>query len=158
MENEVISFEIYHRKLQQLNAIKVVGSVKRAVGLVVESLGPPVSVGELCEIVGRGNDKGIPAEVIGFRDNYVLSMPLFKVDGVKLGDKVVVRQKQATVGVSSALLGRIIDGLGNPFDDFGPIPTLEEYPLQNAGTNPLERKNIEETLGTGIRAIDGLLT
>jgi flagellum-specific ATP synthase len=158
MENEGISLETYHRKLQQLNAIKIVGSVKRAVGLVVESLGPPVSVGELCEIVGKGSEKGIPAEVIGFRDNYVLSMPLFKVDGVKLGDKVVVRQKRATVGVSPALLGRIIDGLGNPFDDLGPIPATEEYPLYNAGTNPLERKNIEETLGTGIRAIDGLLT
>jgi FliI/YscN family ATPase len=158
MENEGISLETYHRKLQQLNAIKIVGSVKRAVGLVVESLGPPVSVGELCEIVGKGSEKGIPAEVIGFRDNYVLSMPLFKVDGVKLGDKVVVRQKRATVGVSPALLGRIIDGLGNPFDDLGPIPATEEYPLYNAGTNPLERKNIEETLGTGIRAVDGLLT
>jgi FliI/YscN family ATPase len=158
MENEGISLETYHRKLQQLNTIKIVGSVKRAVGLVVESLGPPVSVGELCEIVGKGSEKGIPAEVIGFRDNYVLSMPLFKVDGVKLGDKVVVRQKHATVGVSPALLGRIIDGLANPFDDLGPIPATEEYPLYNAGTNPLDRKNIEETLGTGIRAIDGLLT
>jgi FliI/YscN family ATPase len=158
MENEGISLETYQRKLQQLNATKIVGSVKRAVGLVVESLGPPVSVGELCEIVGRGSEKGIPAEVIGFRDNYVLSMPLFKVDGVKLGDKVVVRQKQASVGVSPALLGRIIDGLGNPFDEHGPIPTTEDYPLNNSGTNPLERKNIEEALGTGIRAIDGLLT
>jgi FliI/YscN family ATPase len=158
MENEGISLEIYHRKLQQLNAIKIVGSVKRAVGLVVESLGPPVSVGELCEIVGKVSEKGIPAEVIGFRDNYVLSMPLFKVDGVKLGDKVVVRQKRASVSVSTALLGRIIDGLGNPFDDLGPIPATEEYPLHNPGTNPLERQNIDETLGTGIRAIDGLLT
>jgi len=158
MENESISLEAYQRKLQQLSAIKIVGSVKRAVGLVVESLGPPVSVGELCEIVGKDSEKGIPAEVIGFRDNYVLSMPLFKVDGVKLGDKVVVRQKQASVGVSPALLGRIIDGLGNPFDDLGPVPAEENYPLNSTGTNPLERKNIEETLGTGIRAIDGLLT
>src|SRR3974377_518832 len=79
MENEVISLEIYQRKLQKLNSIKIVGSVKRAAGLVVESLGAPLSVGELCEIVGKAGDKGIPAEVIGFRDNYVLSMPLFKV-------------------------------------------------------------------------------
>lgn len=158
MDSEGINLETYHHKLKQLNAIKIVGSVKRAVGLVVESIGPPVSVGELCEIVGKDNEKGIPAEVVGFRDNYVLSMPLFKVDGVKLGDKVVVRQRQATVPVSSAHLGRIIDGLGNPIDDLGPIVATESYPLYPAGTNPLERKNIEETLGTGIRAIDGLLT
>ena len=158
MENESINLETYHHRLSQLNAIKVIGSVKRAVGLVVESLGPPVSVGELCEIVSKDSDKGIPAEVIGFRDNYVLCMPLFKVDGVKLGDKVVVRQKRASVSVSSALLGRIIDGLGEPIDDLGPIAATEHYPLYSSGINPLERKNIEETLGTGIRAIDGLLT
>src|SRR5512137_1348492 len=156
MEN--MTLEAYFQKLQHLDPIKTIGSVKRAVGLVVESQGPPVSVGELCEIVGAGRKEKIPAEVIGFRDNYVLSMPLFKVHGVKLGDKVVCRKKQATVGVGLALLGRIVDGLGNPIDDQGPIECAQEYPLQPQGTNPLERKNITEPLGTGIRAIDGLLT
>ncbi len=158
MNQQTISLEGCFHRLRQLNPIKTVGSVKRAVGLVVESQGPPVSVGELCEIVGNDPSQNIPAEVIGFRDNYVLSMPLFKVHGVKLGDKVICRRKQATVGVSRALLGRIVDGLGNPIDDRGPIDCTEEYPLQPKGTNPLERKNIEEPLGTGIRAIDGLLT
>jgi len=158
MGNQGINLEAYFHRLRQINPIKTVGSVKRAVGLVVESQGPPVSVGELCEIVGNDSGKSIPAEVIGFRDNYVLSMPLFKVHGVKLGDKVVCRKKQATVGVSPAFLGRIVDGLGNPIDDQGPIDYTEEYPLQPSGTNPLERRNIEETLGTGLRAIDGLLT
>lgn len=158
MGNQGINLEAYFHRLRQINPIKTVGSVKRAVGLVVESQGPPVSVGELCEIVSNDSGKSIPAEVIGFRDNYVLSMPLFKVHGVKLGDKVVCRKKQATVGVNPSLLGRIVDGLGNPIDDQGPIDCTEEYPLQPSGTNPLERRNIEETLGTGIRAIDGLLT
>jgi flagellum-specific ATP synthase len=158
MENEQISLEGYFSRLRAANPVKTVGSVKRAVGLVVESLGPPVSIGELCEIVGRGASQGIPAEVIGFRDNYVLSMPLFKVHGVKLGDKVVCRRKQACVPVSSALLGRIVDAMGNPIDDLGPIAATEEYPLNPAGTNPLERQNIQAALGTGIRAIDGLLT
>src|SRR5512136_1685368 len=141
-----------------MNPIKTVGSVKRAVGLVVESQGPPVSVGELCEIVGQGRGGAIPAEVIGFRDNCVLSMPFFKVDGVKLGDKVVCRKKQGSVPVSPALLGRVINGMGEPIDGLGPIAGESEYPLQSAVTNPLERRNIEHTLGTGIRAIDGLLT
>ncbi len=158
MDSESIDLENYFTRLEQANLIKTVGSIKRAVGLVVESLGPPVSVGELCEIVGRDKETEIPAEVIGFRDNYVLSMPLFKVDGVKLGDKIVCRRKQAAVPVSFSLLGRIIDALGNPIDDLGPIAAAEEYPLNPNGTNPLERKNIQEPLGTGIRAIDGLLT
>jgi flagellum-specific ATP synthase len=158
MDAEGINLEPYFHRLNQMNPIKMVGSVKRAVGLVVESLGPPVSVGELCEIAGRDRGEGIPAEVIGFRDNYVLSMPLYKVHGVKLGDQVICRKKQASIPVSSALLGRIIDAMGQPIDDLGPIDSTEEYALQPDGTNPLERKNIEETLGTGIRAIDGLLT
>jgi flagellum-specific ATP synthase len=158
MGDSQINLESYIHRLRQINPIKTVGSVKRAVGLVVESLGPPVSVGELCEIEGSDRAERIPAEVIGFKDNYVLSMPLFKVHGVKLGDRVVCRKKRATVPVGPALLGRIIDGMGDPIDDLPPLKTDEEYLLQPDGTNPLERKNIEETLGTGIRSIDGLLT
>jgi len=157
-EKQQIDLEPYFRRLRTINPIRMVGSVRRAVGLVVESQGPPVSVGETCEILGKNADSGIPAEVIGFRDNYVLSMPLFKVHGVKLGDQVVCRKRHATVPVSPGLLGRIIDGIGNPIDDLGKIDAVEEYPLQPSGTNPMERKNIEEILGTGIRAIDGLLT
>jgi flagellum-specific ATP synthase len=158
MNQEPVNLTPYFRKLRDVNTIKTVGSVKRAVGLVVESQGPPVSVGELCEIIGQGRTDVIPAEVIGFRDNYVLSMPFYKVNGVKLGDKVVCRKKQGSVPVSWALLGRVINGMGEPIDGLGPIRSEGEYPLQPAGTNPLERKNIEDILGTGIRAIDGILT
>ncbi len=158
MEEPNLSLENYFQKLRQLNPIKMVGSVKRAVGLVVESQGPPVSVGELVEIVGKESSRCIPAEVIGFRDHYVLSMPLHKVNGVKLGDRVVCRRKQASVRVSPKLLGRIVDGMGEPIDDLGPIEAIDEYPLQPSGINPMERQNIQEGLGTGIRAIDGLLT
>ncbi len=158
MEEPNLSLENYFQKLRQLNPIKMVGSVKRAVGLVVESQGPPVSVGELVEIVGKESSRCILAEVIGFRDHYVLSMPLHKVNGVKLGDRVVCRRKQASVRVSPKLLGRIVDGMGEPIDDLGPIEAIDEYPLQPSGINPMERQNIQEGLGTGIRAIDGLLT
>ena len=113
----------------QLDPIKTIGSVKRAVGLVVESLGPPVSVGELCEIIGKDRPEGsIPAEVVGFKDNYVISMPLYKVHGVKLGDKVICRKKKASVSVSPALLGRVVNAMGEPIDEKGPIDATEEYP------------------------------
>jgi flagellum-specific ATP synthase len=154
-----INLDGYFHKLERLDPIKTIGAVKRAVGLVVESLGPPVSVGELCEIAGnQKNREKIPAEVIGFRDNYVISMPLFKVDGVKLGDKVICRRKKASISVSNALLGRVVDAMGEPIDDKGSIEGIEEYPIQPAETNPLARKNIDVMLSTGIRAIDGLLT
>jgi FliI/YscN family ATPase len=158
VSGESLHLDSYFRKLAGLNPIKTVGSVKRAVGLIVESQGPPVSVGELCEVTGEGGSAPIPAEVVGFRDNYVLSMPLFKVHGVKLGDRVICRKKQAAVPVTPALLGRIINGLCEPIDNLGPIPAAAEYPLQPAAVNPLARKNIDSILGTGIRAIDGLLT
>lgn len=159
MNRESINLDTYFHRLRELDPIKTIGAVKRAVGLVVESLGPPVSVGELCEIVGRERKgKTIPAEVVGFRDNYVLSMPLYKVHGVKLGDKVICRKKKASVSVAPSLLGRVVNAMGEPIDGGGPIDATEEYPIQPSETNPLERKNIEETLGTGIRAIDGLLT
>jgi FliI/YscN family ATPase len=158
VSEEPINLDRYFHILRSTGTIKAVGSVKRAVGLVVESLGPPVSVGELCDIVGQERSDPIPAEVIGFRDNYVLSMPLFKVHGIKLGDKIICRKKQASVPVSPTLLGRVVDGMGNPIDNLGPITAVSTYPLQPGSTNPLARKNIDTALGTGVRAIDGLLT
>jgi flagellum-specific ATP synthase len=159
MASPGINLDSYLRKIRTLDPVKSVGTVKRAVGLVIESLGPPVSIGDLCEIVGNDqNSTTIPAEVVGFNDNYVISMPLYKVNGVKLGDKVVCRRRKASVPVSPALLGRVVNAMAEPIDDLGPIEALEEYPIQSSETNPLERRNIEETLGTGIRTIDGLLT
>jgi flagellum-specific ATP synthase len=159
MSRPELNLEKYFQIIRDLNPVKTVGAVKRAVGLVVESLGPPVSIGELCEITGDSqNETAIPAEVVGFRDNYVLSMPLYKVHGVKLGDKVICRKRKAAVSVSTALLGRVINAMGEPIDDKGPIEATEEYPVQPLETNPLARRNIEEKLGTGIRSIDGLLT
>lgn len=159
MGNNGLNLGRYFHKLGELDPVKTVGTVNRAVGLVVESVGPPVSVGELCEISGRnGSSRGIPAEVVGFRDNHVISMPLFKVDGVKLGDKVFCRNEKASIPVSNALLGRVVNALGEPIDDLGPIDSVDSYPVHPTETNPLERKNIDEPLGTGVRTIDGLLT
>ena len=81
MNAEAVDLAKYLRRLRHMDPVKTVGAVRRAVGVVIESQGPPVSVGELCEIVGSDRAGSIPAEVIGFRDNYVLSMPLFKVHG-----------------------------------------------------------------------------
>ena len=158
MGNAAFNLNRYFNGITELDPIKTVGTVKRAVGLTIESLGPPVSIGELCEISTGDSNRGIPAEVVGFRDNYVISMPLYKADGVKLGDRIVCRRKKATIPVSSGLLGRVVNALGEPIDDLGPIDVTDHYPIRPPETNPMQRRNIDQPIGTGIRAIDGLLT
>ncbi len=153
-----MDFSFYHQRLAEIDTLKLAGRVKKAAGLVIESQGPPVSVGEMCYIEGDGHREGVPVEVIGFRDETVLSMPLGQMHGVKLGDRIVTRRKPAVIGVGEALLGRVIDALGNPLDGLGPLASQERYPLYREPANPMQREHIREPLSTGVRAIDGLLT
>src|SRR5882724_715164 len=150
-------FEKYFHALADCEPIHLTGTVKQAVGLVIESNGPPVSIGELCEIE---SDHGIlmPVEVIGFRDQVALSMPLGELKGVKLGDRVIASGKTARAGVGHHLLGRVVNSLGQPLDDLGHLRFDDYDPLQPGSINPLKRENIKQPLSTGVRAIDGLLT
>ena len=154
----MIDLSRYHARLQRIEPIKMVGTINKAVGLVIESQGPPVRVGDLCDIVDESSEESVIVEVIGFKDKTVLSMPLGRLQGVKLGNKIVARNRPALVRVGPKLLGRVLDGLGNPIDDLGPLEFKEEYPLHREPENPLMRENIEEPLGTGVRAVDGILT
>lgn len=147
-----------HSKLNLLEPIKLTGSITRAVGLVVESKGPVVAVGDLCYLVGSGDMPDTPLEVIGFRESTVLSMPLGRMPAVRAGDTVIAAGARAEVPVGAGLLGRVIDALGNPLDDLGPIRNDGAYPLHRESMNPLAREKIHEPLATGVRAIDGLLT
>ena len=148
----------HFRKLSFLNPIKSIGAVTRAVGLVIESKGPAVSVGDLCYLKGRDDEPDTPLEVIGFRDSTVLSMPLGRMPSVRAGDTVMASGARAEVSVGAGLLGRVVDALGRPLDDRGPIHHDGAYSLHRESTNPLARANITEQLGTGVRAIDGLLS
>jgi FliI/YscN family ATPase len=148
----------YFRRLAKLDTLRTIGTVKRAVGLVIESHGPAVSVGEMCYLEGRVGEPETALEVIGFRDSTVLLMPLGQMPGVRAGDCVVATGKMAQAPVGPKLLGRIVNSLGEPLDDLGPIEHDDFYPLHRASTNPMARANITEPLGTGVRAIDGLLT
>jgi flagellum-specific ATP synthase len=100
----------------------------------------------------------VRAEVLGFRDNKVLLMPLGEFRGIAPGNRVVATQQKALIGVGEELLGRVIDGLGNPIDGKGAIRIEAEYPIYKNPTNPLLRNRITRPLDTGIRAINGLLT
>ncbi|MDX2029418.1 MAG: FliI/YscN family ATPase [Blastocatellia bacterium] len=148
----------YFRNLERLDTLRSIGTVRRAAGLVIESQGPAVSVGEMCYLEGRAGDPNMALEAIGFRDSTVLLMPLGPMPAVRAGDCVVATGKSARVPVGPNLLGRIINALGEPLDGLGPIDHEAEYPLNRPSTNPLTRADINEPMGTGVRAIDGMLT
>ena len=151
-----INFEPYLERLDRLDLFVWSGEVVELVGLLIESRGPAVAIGDFCEILASGG-RIIRTQVIGFRNGNVLSMALEEIDGLRLGDPIVARSEQARVGVGQALLGRVLDGFGCPMDSGGEPEVSEFYDLYKPPPNPLEREHITEPLATGIRAIDGLL-
>ncbi len=153
---ESINLEKYKNNIE----IKVekLGRVSRIVGLTIESTGPDAPVGTLCEIrIGLHGD-GIPAEIVGFRDNIILLMPLGSIEGIKPGAVVMALNTPIQVKVTDNLLGRVLDGLGEPMDDLGPIQDYELRSILNTAPDPLHRIRIENPLTMGVKIIDGLLT
>ena len=156
---DLINLKKYRDAIEGCQTIKLTGKVTQVVGLVIETQGPTVSVGELCYIYPKKlNADPIPAEVVGFRQGRVMLMPVGEMHGVGPGCEVVAAQKMLQVKVGEELLGRVLDGLGNPMDDLGPLLTTEEYPLQAPPPPPLTRPRINDSLYVGVRAIDGLMT
>jgi len=132
------------------------GRVTDVTGLLVESLGPAVGVGDFCEIETLGGRR-IRTQVIGFRNGRVLSMPLEEIEGLQVDDPIVARSEAAKVLVGQSLLGRVLNGFGEPMDAGPAIGEGESYELYRRPPNPLDRKPITEPLVTGVRAIDGIL-
>jgi flagellum-specific ATP synthase len=148
----------YHDLVNGAVPIKANGRVRKIVGLVIEASGPASQIGCVCDITTEGGVGTVSAEVLGFKEDSVLLMPLEDIRSLGPGCKVTARKEKAHVGVGKALLGRVIDGLGNPIDGKGPIAVDEEYPIYANPVNPLLRNRIQEPLDLGIRAINGLLT
>ncbi len=147
----------WQERLVKLNPYRLLGQVKRIVGLSIESQGPKAQVGELCYIFRPDNSR-IPAEVVGFKDDSVLLMPLGVADGLAPGAVVEATGQPLQVAVTDKLLGRILDGLGNVLDDGPPLVGDRFYPLMAPPPHPLSRPRIDQVLSTGVRVIDSLLT
>jgi flagellum-specific ATP synthase len=147
-----------NQALDNTDPIRIRGKVNQVVGLVIESDGPPASVGELCTITNAGGGPPIQAEVVGFRQSRVLLMPLGPMEGIAPGSKVTASDRAFTVSVGDNLLGRVLNGLGEPIDNKGPIWSTDKRSVIAAPPDPLGRQRITEPLGTGIRAIDSLIT
>jgi flagellum-specific ATP synthase len=154
----MFDFERCHRMIEQVRPIKMYGKVNQIIGLVVEGQGPCSSIGEMCEIYANGNGEALSAEVVGFKAGKVLMMPLEGSRGVGPGCKIVSLGKKADVKVGRGLLGRVIDGMGNPIDGKGPVEYHTEYPIYFSPINPLRRKRVTEVMDLGIRVINALLT
>ncbi len=152
-----VNLSKFHNCLESTCPIRATGRVTNVVGLVVEAQGPVSCLGTVCDIYTSDNQV-IAAEVSGFKDNKVLLMPLAEIRGIGPGCRVVARQQNAVVPVGVGLLGRVIDGLGNPIDGQGPVITATEYPIYAPALNPLLRQRIHRPLDLGVRAINGLLT
>ena len=133
------------------------GVVTQVVGLTLVADGPRANLGELCYI-DRADQEPLPAEVVGFSDKKLLLMPLGELDGIGPGNVVTAARTSLRIKVGPELLGRVIDGLGEPIDGKGAIHTCQWYPLQRQPPNPLTRQRIQSPLSVGVRAIDGLLT
>lgn len=144
--------------LNKTDPMMAYGKVCDLIGLVIESIGPSeVALGELC-LVGDPHDEHITAEVVGFRGDRVLLMPLSEIEGIRPGTGVFPTRTSLKVPVGEALQGRILDALGNPLDDEGIIHAMEHRPVHGRAPDPMQRQRVTEPLGTGVRAVDGLAT
>ncbi|HTA29965.1 MAG TPA: FliI/YscN family ATPase, partial [Candidatus Cybelea sp.] len=130
------------------------GRVVQLIGLVIESEGPLAAVGELCRIESAGHNASTLAEVVGFRNHHVLLMPLGELHGIHPGSEVIALGSALRVPVGDELMGRVIDGLGNPLDDLGPIEASEHVSLNLAPPHPLKRQRISHCFRTGVKALD----
>ena len=138
--------------------MKLNGKISQVVGVVVESKGPAAHIGEICEVYYKRNSPPIPAEVVGFRENSVLLMPLGDMDEIAPGSDVIATGNALKVKVGEGLLGRVVDGLGKLLDGFGPIDVEDELLVSRTPPPALQRQRIKEPLSFGVRAMDGLLT
>ena len=152
----MIEFERLKQTVMATKTVHFKGTVSEIIGLVIHANGPKAGVGELVMIE---NDRGaIPAEVVGFRGNKTLLMPLADMNGIAPGNVILSSGEMLKVKVGPAIIGRVLDGLGVPIDEKGELKWKTEYPLHHTPPHPLRRKIIDSPLPLGIKSIDGLLT
>ncbi|MDY0291847.1 MAG: FliI/YscN family ATPase [Desulfuromonadaceae bacterium] len=144
--------------LGEVQTMKVWGKVTKIVGLVVEGYCTSATVGTLCEILPLSSGEPVAAEVVGFSDGFTLLMPLGELRGLGPGSLIRVLRSSATMGCSDALLGRIIDAMGQPIDGGNPPRVDKQMPLYALPPGPMERKKIVEPLDLGVRSINAMLT
>lgn len=153
-------FDKYLDTIDQAATVDVKGRVKEVIGLVVRATVPETRVGELCYIYNSRSATPVKAEVVGFQGGDVLLMPLGDLMNIGPSSEVQSTGQCLTVKVGNGILGRVLNGLGEPIDTTtkGPLDCDREYPVYGHPPDPLRRKRVLKPLSTGVRAIDALLT
>ena len=157
VESCLIDFERFHSALREVNLLNCQGFVVRVSGLTVESTGPMVGLGELCGISIR-DGRRVLAEVVGFQKDRLILLPLEHIEGISPGDAVTARTTPRYITLSDDVLGRVLNGLGEPIDNKGQLTGVDKKALDANSPPPLSREKITEPLALGIRSIDGMLT
>lgn len=155
--NDLIDFDKFHSALRSVNLLNCQGTIIRVSGLTVESSGPKVGVGELCNINIRDGRRVI-AEVVGFHGDRLVLLPLEHIEGISPGDPVTSRTTPRYITLSQKILGRVLNGLGEPIDGKGPLDGTDKKALDASSPHALSRTKITLPLALGIRSIDGMLT
>lgn len=150
--------ERYIEHMKGIDPVRVNGKVTQVIGLTVESEGPDANIGDVCYIYPAKSSQPLKAEVVGFRNNKVILMPLGDLHSIGPGCDVVGTGKPLTVQVGSELLGKVLDGLGQPLDGSLIPSRMPHYSTNNVPSNPLKRQRVLHPISIGVRAIDGLLT
>lgn len=153
-----LSLKRYIDRIASIDPILLEGRVSKVIGTVIEGSGPSMPLGGICQVYPPRYADPVLAEVIGFRERSLLLMPLCSCDGIEPGSRIVAKRYQAAVHVGFDMLGRVIDGLGEPIDEGEPIHYTKTMPLYAKPLNPLNRARIKEPLDVGIRAINTLVT
>jgi flagellar protein export ATPase FliI len=156
--SERLSVHKYTSALQHLDPVRINGKVTQVIGLTVESEGPDAKIGDVCHIYPAHSRQSVMAEVVGFRNNKVILMPLGELEAIGPGCDVVGTGKPLTVQVGYELLGKVLDGLGRPLDGTLLPARMTRYSTNASPGNPLRRPRVKEPISVGIRCIDGLLT
>ncbi len=151
-------YEFYKKQLSQIDPIVQCGEILNIAGNIIESRGPAAAIGDLCYILPKGNKQKGKAEVVGFRNHKTLLMPLHEMTGYQPGTKVVSSQDKINISVGDELLGRVLNGLGEPIDGKGKVHFTEKRSIYSEPPSPLQRKPIDDPVWTGIKSIDAFTT
>lgn len=154
----ILENDAYLALLDEIEPVKKHGKVTQVIGLTIESKGPNAKIGELCLLYPKENERPIEAEVVGFKENKILLMPLRDLEQVGPGCLVIATGVPLQIKVGPSILGKVLDGTGNPLDESQLPKGLKKYSTNNQPPNPLKRPRITKPLTVGVRAIDGLLT
>lgn len=146
------------RQVQQAETVGRTGKIENIVGMSIEASGGGAAIGDICRIYCGESGSQVPAEVVGFKGDRILLMPYAEMKGISAGNFVRNTGHQLRVNVGAGLKGRIINALGQPIDDKGPVESENSYSIGGTPINPLTRPPIRERMEFGVKAIDGLLT